>query len=94
MRLVKLDRLCHAGSCPDSACLVTDDNDEMLLCLHSSQASRLTALSLFHDATGIRIQVNQSPLHAGAFPGIMQLHWSLSLLEVDMEVACSHSFTV
>jgi len=49
-----------AGSCPDSACLVTDDNDSLLLCLHSSQAGRTTALRLLLDDVGPKIQV-QSP---------------------------------
>ncbi|KAL0039031.1 hypothetical protein WJX77_005730 [Trebouxia sp. C0004] len=46
-----------SGSCPDSACLVTDDNDGLLLCLHSSQAGRTTALQLLLDDARPKVQV-------------------------------------
>ena len=46
-----------AGACPDSACLVTDDDEQLLLCLHASKAARVSVLRLLPDAPVTRVQV-------------------------------------
>ncbi|KAL3147502.1 hypothetical protein ABBQ38_014558 [Trebouxia sp. C0009 RCD-2024] len=46
-----------ARSCPDSACLVTGDDDQLLLCLHSSQAGRVNALCLLPDVPLTRAEI-------------------------------------
>lgn len=51
------DLPCAADQCPNTGCLATDDEGDLLLCLHSSQAQRLTALRLSTSGTSCKAEV-------------------------------------